>query len=166
LVELAEKGTPMLVVCGMFQLFGHFFETLTGEVIDGTGILDMKTLGKTKRIIGNIVTESEYFGKIVGYENHSGQTFLGDKVSPLAKVVKGVGNNENENFEGARYKNVIGTYLHGSLLPKNPKIADFLIINALHKKFGYSENGEQADKIKEIDSLAEVAREFAEKRPR
>jgi len=156
----ATQGVPMLMVCGLYQLFGHFFKTLSGTMLDGIGILDVKTYGTNERLIGNIVTHSEVFGDIVGYENHSGQTFLGTKAKPLATVIKGAGNNSKEGQEGARYKNVLGTYLHGSILPKNPAIADFLIRTAVEKKHGEFSN----DLID--DSFSDLAREVARNRPR
>jgi CobQ-like glutamine amidotransferase family enzyme len=156
----ANAGVPMLMVCGLYQLFGHFFKTLAGKQLDGIGILDVKTYGTNERLIGNIVTHSEEFGDIIGYENHSGQTHLGSKVEPLATVIKGAGNNSSDGQEGARYKNVIGTYLHGSILPKNPAIADFLIQTAVEKK-----HGEFSPDL--IDDLfADMAREIARNRPR
>lgn len=133
LQQWADRDVPMLLVCGLYQLFGHFFQTLEGKTLDGIGILDVTTYGKTERLIGNIVTESDQFGEIIGYENHSGQTFLGDNARPLASVVLGAGNNATDGHEGAIYRNVIGTYLHGSILPKNPRIADFLIEQSLRK---------------------------------
>ena len=131
--NLANNNTPMLLVCGLYQLFGHRFETIDGTILPGIGIFDATTIGKSERLIGNIVTKSDIFDEIVGYENHSGQTYLGDKATPLATVIKGAGNNTSDTSEGAIYKNCIGTYLHGSVLPKNPKIADFLISKALLK---------------------------------
>ena len=158
--DLAENGVPMLVVCGLYQLFGHYFQTLEGKKLDGINLLDITTIGKTERLIGNIVTDSEEFGSIVGYENHSGQTFLHEKTKPFAHVRFGAGNNSSDGQEGARYKNVIGTYLHGSILPKNPQVADFLIKTAVTKKFGeFSQNIID-------DSIAELARKVALKRPR
>ena len=160
LIELAEQGVPMLMVCGLYQLFGNFFKTNNGEIIEGIGLLDIETYGKSERLIGNIVTNSPDFGDIIGYENHSGQTFLGHQVSALGAVRIGAGNNLTDISEGARYKNVIGSYLHGSLLPKNPKIADFLIETAVINKYGKFE-GKKID-----DSLAMMARKVAIKRPR
>lgn len=161
LKQLAEDGTPMLVICGLYQLFGKFFKTLSGETIRGIGLIDIETFGGEERLIGNIVTHSEQFGDIIGYENHSGQTFLGRDVEPLGKVRLGAGNNLMDGFEGVYYKNVIGSYLHGSLLPKNPKIADFLIKQAVKRK-----NGEFKPTKKIDDSLAESARRIARHRPR
>jgi len=136
LKKLADSGTPMLVICGLYQLFGHFFTTYTGDTIQGVGILDMETHGKSERLIGNVVSKSNEFGDIVGYENHSGQTFLKGETKPLGTIEKGVGNNQEDSSEGARIHNVLGSYLHGSLLPKNPQIADWLIETAATKKYG------------------------------
>lgn len=158
---LAENNTPMLMICGMYQLFGHRFITSNGDEIPGIGILDIETRASNQRLIGNIVTESDEFGEIVGYENHSGQTFLSDNVKPLANTKKGAGNNSKDNHEGAIYKNVIGTYLHGSILPKNPKITDWIIKKALEKKFKESIKLEPLD-----DTYIEKARKAAISRPR
>jgi CobQ-like glutamine amidotransferase family enzyme len=136
LKSLVSAGTPALVICGLYQLFGKFFKTFDGETIPGIGILNVETIGGAERLIGNIVCESEEFGEIVGYENHSGQTFLSKGVQPLARVVRGAGNNGQDGFEGARLNNLIGSYLHGPILPKNPRLADFLISKALENKYG------------------------------
>lgn len=160
LKKWSDDGTPMLVVCGMYQLFGHFFKTLNNDVLKGIDILDIETYGTNERLIGNIVTNSSTFGDIIGYENHSGQTFLGENASALALVKKGAGNNAKDGHEGAIYKNVIGTYLHGSVLPKNPTIADFLIKTAAKRKYG-SFNHNLID-----DMFADLAREVARNRPR
>jgi CobQ-like glutamine amidotransferase family enzyme len=160
LKEWSEAGKPMLLVCGLYQLFGHFFQTLNGTILEGIGVLDVKTYGTTERLIGNIVTSSAEFGTIIGYENHSGQTFLGDDATHLAEVIKGAGNNSKDGLEGARVRNTIGTYLHGSVLPKNPTLADFLIKTAVTKKFGEFSH----DLID--DSFADKARDIAASRPR
>jgi CobQ-like glutamine amidotransferase family enzyme len=150
----------MLMVCGLYQLFGNFFKTLDEKMLKGIGILDVETHGTTERLIGNIVTHNETFGDIIGYENHSGQTYLGKSVEPFATVVKGAGNNSSDGHEGARYRNVIGTYLHGSILPKNPKVADFLIRTAVENK-GLEFSTDLVD-----DLLADLARGVARERPR
>lgn len=157
---LAEKGVPMLMICGLYQMFGKFFKTQDGHIIKGIELLDIETHAGPERLIGNIVTSSGQFGDIVGYENHSGQTFLGEGVMPLGQVIRGAGNNGQDETEGARVHNVIGTYLHGSILPKNPAIADFLIEKAVVNKFG--------EFIPTIidDRFAESARAVALKRPR
>jgi len=161
LKHLAEDGTPMLVICGLYQQFGHFFKTKDGAIIKGIDILDVETYGSDVRMIGNILTHSDEFGDIVGYENHSGQTTLGLSATPLAHVVLGAGNNDHDAHEGARYKNVIGSYLHGSLLPKNPAIADFLIDQAVARKFG-----NRLELIALEYDYTKQAREVAMKRPR
>lgn len=160
LKQWADNGTPMLMVCGLYQLFGHQFRTLNNTVLKGISILDVETFGTTERLIGNIVTQSDTFGEIIGYENHSGQTFLGDTAVPFATVVKGAGNNAKDGHEGAMYKNVIGTYLHGSILPKNPAVADFLIKTAAKRKYG-SFSHDLVD-----DIFADAARAIARERPR
>jgi CobQ-like glutamine amidotransferase family enzyme len=158
--ELADGDVPMLMICGLFQLFGKFFKTQDGHIIEGIGLLDIETHAGPERLIGNIVTKSTDFGEIVGYENHSGQTFLGKNLPSLGRVIKGAGNNGQDETEGARYRNVIASYMHGSLLPKNPAIADFLIEKAVTKKYG--------DFVPTVidDRFAELAREIALKRPR
>lgn len=160
LKSLADAGTPMLMICGLYQLLGKFFKTQDGHIITGIGLLDIETHAGPERLTGNITTESKEFGAIIGYENHSGQTFLGHGVTPLGRVIKGAGNNGKDDTEGARYHNIIASYLHGSLLPKNPAIADFLIEKAAINKYG--------DFTPTVidDRFAELAREAALKRPR
>lgn len=158
--KLAENDTPMLMICGLYQLFGKFFKTATGKMIKGIGLLDVETYGKSERLIGNIILDSKDFGLLYGYENHSGQTFLDKSVRPLGRVRLGAGNNMRDSDEGARYHNVIGSYLHGSVLPKNPALADFLIKTAVIKKYG-----EFSDEVID-DTFANHARKTAAKRPR
>lgn len=160
LMKLIENDTPALVVCGLYQLFGRFFKTVDGDTISGIGIFDTETHAGPERLIGNVIVTSEYFGEIIGYENHSGQTFLGSNASPLGIVTLGAGNNGQDETEGAVTHNAIGTYLHGALLPKNPKIADFLIEKAAINAFGEFEPAVIDDR------LAHKAREIAKKRPR
>ena len=162
LKTLANNGAPMLLICGMYQLFGRQFVTNDGSIIRGIGVLPVETTAGEERLIGNITLESDQFGAIVGYENHSGQTFLDDTVQPLGKVVRGAGNNTTNGTEGVQFNNVIATYLHGSLLPKNPTIADFLIAKALKRR------GISTDDLKplEVDALAQTAQQVAAERPR
>ncbi|WP_346927506.1 glutamine amidotransferase [uncultured Arthrobacter sp.] len=157
---LAEDGTPMLVICGLYQLFGKFFKTRTGSVIPGIGILDVETHGTDERLIGNVSVSTTEFGTVLGYENHSGQTTLGPGVTPLGTTAKGTGNNSSDGQEGARYRNIVASYLHGSLLPKNPALADFLISTAVERKYGTFSPGTPDD------SYAVLAREHAARRPR
>lgn len=160
LLELAHADTPMILICGLYQLFGNFFKTKDGQLIEGIGLFDIETHGGSERMIGNIVIKNDEFGEIIGYENHSGQTYLLEGASPLGEVVKGAGNNGRDATEGARFKNVIGTYLHGSLLPKNPVIADWLIEKAATKKFG------EFTQTVIDDRFAQEARAVALTRPR
>lgn len=132
---LVEEGLPALLICGGYQLFGHYFKTKDNVFIPGIGILDIWTVGGDKRMIGNVIVESPFFGKLVGFENHSGRTYLGEAVKPLGKVIKGYGNNGKDKMEGTIYKNVIGTYLHGPFLPKNPLVADWLISRAITYRY-------------------------------
>lgn len=157
---LASDGVPMLVICGMYQLFGHRFMTTSGDELTGIGVLDVETRGGAERMIGNVVAESSEFGEIIGYENHSGDTVLGPGSSPLARVLQGAGNNTRDGFEGARTANVLGSYLHGSLLPKNPAISDFLIGEAARRRYGSFEP------LADTDATVERARASAKRRPR
>ncbi|HEX4662633.1 MAG TPA: glutamine amidotransferase [Candidatus Saccharimonadales bacterium] len=157
---LVDDGMPMLMICGMYQLFGNFFVNADKEKLDGIGIFDIETTAGPTRMIGNVITKSPIFGEIIGYENHSGITQLSASQQPFATVTKGAGNNGQDKTEGALTHNAIGTYMHGSLLPKNPAIADHLIEIAAMRKFG-TFDPEVID-----DSLAMRARAAAKKRPR
>lgn len=157
---LAEGDTPMLLICGLYQLFGHRFLTSSGETLQGIGVLDVETRGGADRMIGNVVVESRDFGEIIGYENHSGYTVLGAGSEPLGRVVQGSGNNPDDGTEGARTGNVLGSYLHGALLPKNPAISDFLIETAAVRRYGSFEP------VAGRDATAERARVAAKRRPR
>jgi lipid II isoglutaminyl synthase (glutamine-hydrolysing) len=135
-----QDGLVMLNVCGGYQLLGEYYRPLQGPILKGLSILDLRTEGGSLRAIGNMIVEAELEpGRklfLVGFENHSGRTYLGSGCSSLAKVVKGFGNNGEDGFEGARYLNCFGSYLHGPLLPKNPGLADYLISLALQRKYG------------------------------
>jgi len=148
------------MICGLFQLFGHRFVTYTGEELAGIGVLDVETHGTEERMIGNIVLHSEEFGEIIGYENHSGHTRLGPNSRPLGRVLQGSGNNPDDGVEGARAHNVIGSYLHGALLPKNPAISDFLIEAAATRRYG----GFTSSAVDH--EFVTRARESAKRRPR
>ncbi len=130
-----EKGVPLLSICGGYQLLGEYYKPHKGPKLAGTGIFPAFTLASDNRMIGNIVIES-MFGKLVGFENHSGKTHLKKGATPLGMLVKGYGNNGSDKTEGCIYKNAIGCYMHGSLLPKNPVLADWLIKKALEVKYG------------------------------
>lgn len=143
--NLFNAGIPGLFVCGSPQLLGEYYETGDGVKLEGLGILDYVTKhgGRDKpRCIGNTAGEviDERFvlnspKTIVGFENHGGRTYLGESAKPFAKVLKGFGNNGEDGYEGAIYKNVIACYYHGPFLPKNPHIADWLIKTALEVKY-------------------------------
>lgn len=168
--HLAQDDVPMLMICGMYQLFGEYFETIDGTRLDGIGIFGVYTEGREKRMIGNLVEHSDQFGDVIGYENHSGQTFLREGVEPLGRVDHdGQGNNGEDHTEGARVHNVIGTYMHGSLLPKNPKISDFLIAAAATRRYGefrpWQEEAQKAE-LARIDETTANARRVAASRPR
>jgi CobQ-like glutamine amidotransferase family enzyme len=124
--SLVDAGTPMLMICGMYQLFGNAFITVEGKRLPGLGILDVTTQGNAKRMIGPVVLDTE-FGDVVGYENHSGSTTLGAGQAPFGTVRAGHGNNGTDGTEGARSGNVFGSYLHGPILPANPALADALV---------------------------------------
>ncbi len=161
LKEKIDHDTPALLICGLYQLAGHYFETSEGQRIEGCGILDITTVGGPTRLIGNITINTPEFGEVVGYENHSGLTKLGDKALPFGTVTSGAGNNSDDFTEGVRYRNCIGTYLHGPLLPKNPRITDFLIKVALDNKTGKIHTLRQLN-----DQIEQRAHNVAAKRPR
>lgn len=135
-----EDGTPVLASCGGYQMLGHYYETWDGQKCAFTGAVDLYTVGSKQRMIGNYMfTCDELNLAVVGFENHSGKTYLGSGVKPMGKVLAGYGNNGEDGFEGARYKNVFATYSHGCLLPKNPKLCDHILATALTRKYGTCE---------------------------
>ena len=133
--EAVRSGVVFLTICGTYQLFGRRFLTDVGSEIPGIGVFAMETIGGTRRMIGNIVVATPW-GNLVGFENHSGRTFLDSGQGGLGRVEKGYGNNEKTSEEGAVTGNCFGTYLHGSLLPKNPGFADELLRRALQRRHG------------------------------
>lgn len=135
LTEYIESGKVLLAICGGYQLLGKYYTTPDGEKLNGLGILDLYTEGGDSRFIGNtIILNEESNQTYVGFENHSGRTYIGD-LRPLGKVIKGYGNNGEDGYEGCIYKNTYCTYFHGSLLSKNPELADLLINKALDSKY-------------------------------
>ena len=130
-----EDGGSVLAVCGGYQLLGHYYKT-EEDTLEGLSLVDLYTEQGEGRLIQNIVLQSELFDMpIVGFENHGGRTCINNN-KPLGKVLYGAGNDGKSGYEGVVYKNVIGTYLHGPLLPKNPQLADWLIQHALERKYG------------------------------
>ena len=143
LKDQIDDGVPGLYICGAYQFLGNYYKDAYGTEIKGLGVFDMYTESfKTKpRLIGNIVTSStnkwqRTHDKLVGFENHGGRTFLADPSQAFAKVIKGYGNNGEDKTEGIVYKNSIGTYMHGPILPSNPDLAINLLEIALFKKYG------------------------------
>lgn len=143
---------PGLFVCGAPQLLGHYYETADQKNLPGLGLFDMVTKSGygMPRLIGNLTATTD-FGTIVGFENHSGRTYLG-KVKPFGKVITGYGNNGEDKTEGAVFQNVIATYSHGPFLPKNPIVADYLIKTALEVKYKKSIELQQLDDSLELQA--------------
>ena len=134
LCAYVEGGGVLLAICGGYQLLGNYYKT-NRIAIEGLGILDIHTEWKPKRLTGDIVVKSRLFhSPVVGFENHSGRTYIGNYPS-LGKVASGYGNTGRSGKEGIVYKNLIGTYLHGPLLPKNPEVCDYLLKRALQHKY-------------------------------
>jgi CobQ-like glutamine amidotransferase family enzyme len=137
--EAVAAGVVALAVCGGYQLFGKYYKESTGAQLEGVGVFDLWTEhpgAGVPRLIGNVVAQLDDGTSVVGFENHGGRTYLGEGARPLARVMSGNGNNGKDGSEGAHYKNAFGTYLHGSLLPKNPRFADMLIELALRRRYG------------------------------
>jgi len=130
-----EDGMPVLAICGGYQMLGQYYRTFDGVQCDFVAALDLYTIGSKNRMIGDYMFSwDELPGEmIVGFENHSGKTYLSRNVQPLGSVVAGFGNNGEDGTEGARYKNVYGTYAHGCLLPKNPALCDKILLTALQR---------------------------------
>jgi CobQ-like glutamine amidotransferase family enzyme len=153
LERAVAEGAQILAVCGGYQLLGHYYQTADGERYDGIGLIDVRTEAGKKRFIGDVVVETDIVDlkprTLVGFENHSGRTFLGPNAKPLGRVVTGNGNNGSDGHEGFIQGGVIGSYLHGSLLPKNPHLADHLIRGALKRR--------GAGELSPLDDSAELA---------
>lgn len=133
--DYIEDGKVFLSICGGYQLLGKYYSAPNGEKLDGLNILDLYTEGGDNRFIGNTMIHNEDFNETyVGFENHSGRTYLGEGLKPLGKCITGYGNNGEDGMEGCIYKNTYGSYFHGPLLSKNPEFADRLIKNALAHK--------------------------------
>lgn len=134
-----HNGTVMLAICGGYQMLGKYYKTYDGKMLEYMGALDFYTEGKKERMIGNYAYKTKEGIEVVGFENHSGRTYLGKGVEPLGKMIKGFGNNGEDGTEGVRFKNTFGTYSHGPVLPKNPDFADLLISKAIENKYGKSD---------------------------
>lgn len=136
LQNAVNASKTVLAICGGYQLLGKYYETHDGKRMNFTGIIDFYTVGREKRLIGDYEFKTKDKIRIIGFENHSGRTYLGEGVSPLGRVIKGFGNNGKDRTEGVRYKNTFCSYCHGPMLPKNPDFADLLIKSALETKYG------------------------------
>ena len=153
-----DNGVPMLTICGTYQLFGTGFTTLNGIEIPGIGLFNARTLGSNQRMIGNVIIDTQ-FGRMAGFENHSGKTMLGDTAVALGTVVQGYGNDGASGAEGIRSSQAFGTYLHGPVLPKNPVFTDHLILTALKNKYNI-------DELEPLhDNLEQLAAADASRRP-
>lgn len=153
LISKRDEGAVFLGICGGYQLFGHYYRPFEGEKLLGVSLLDAYTVAGKKRFIGNVTVRTSFLNPetLVGFENHSGLTYLQGDTKPLSILSVGNGNNGQDNSEGARFKNVFGTYLHGSLLPKNPHFADYLIKLALEKRY------DDSIILKPLDDSFEIA---------
>jgi CobQ-like glutamine amidotransferase family enzyme len=150
LAGAVEDGAALLAVCGGYQLLGHSYQ-LGSETLPGLGLAELETVREPgERLIGNVAIEADLGSGprlLAGFENHGGRTYLGTTATPLGKVVKGFGNNGKDGVEGVRRDNLIGTYLHGPLLPKNAWLADHLIALALERRYGTRPELEPLDDI-------------------
>ena len=157
--ESVEDGASLLSVCGGYQLLGRFFRTAEGVEIPGIGLFDAHTVAGSSRMVGNLLIEGEIEGvarTLVGFENHSGRTYVGEGAGALGRVVVGSGNNGEDQLEGARYKGAIGTYLHGPALPKNPWLTDWLILCALRRRLGADVTLPPLEDDRELEAHAAV----------
>lgn len=139
ILSAIADGLTFLTICGGYQMLGNYYQTHDGHKCDFIGALDMYTVGSRERMIGNYAFRcgAESGGStVVGFENHSGKTYLGSGLTPLGTVLSGYGNNGSDKGEGVRFKNVFGTYSHGPLLPRNPQLCDFILSTALTRKYG------------------------------
>ncbi len=159
LASAVDDGAVMLAVCGGYQLLGHSYQ-LGEERLPGLGLVDLETVREEgPRLIGNVAIEVDLGDgrkTLAGFENHGGRTYLGTAAQPLGRVLAGFGNNGKDGFEGVRQDNLIGTYLHGPLLPKNAWLADHLIALALERRYGSPPELEPLD-----DTLERAAHESA-----
>ena len=148
-----EDGVTFLTICGGYQMMGSYYETYDHVRCDFIGAVDFHTVGSRQRMIGNYkfrCSDSAGGSTVVGFENHSGKTWLGSGVEPLGHVLAGFGNNGEDGTEGVHYKNLIGTYSHGPLLPKNPEFCDRLLLGALSRRYGITE-------LEKLNDTAETA---------
>jgi lipid II isoglutaminyl synthase (glutamine-hydrolysing) len=151
LQQAVSRGAPVLAICAAIQVLGHWYETSSGERVDGVGLLDVTTSPQPERTIGEVVSEPLVSGlsdRLTGFENHRGGTTLGPDAQPLARVISGAGNRDGDGYDGAVQGSVVATYLHGPCLARNPQLADLLLSRVV---------GDLAPL--EIDEVAQLRRE-------
>lgn len=157
--EYVEDNGVVIAVCGGYQLLGNYYQTDEGK-LEGLKLVDIYTEQKPGRLIDNIVLQSDLFQMpIVGFENHGGRTYIGNH-KPFGKVLYGFGNDGESGYEGIVYKNVIGTYLHGPLLPKNPQVCDHLIRQALKRKDQEEVHLKELEDSEEKEANAYIVKRF------
>ena len=160
LKAMVEDGAALLSVCGGYQLLGHEYRPHVGEPLAGIGLFDATSVAGPERFIGNVVVDSGW-GELVGFENHSGLTHLAPGQAPMGRVKVGRGNNGTDGTEGARFKNAVGCYLHGSLLPKNPAVTDCLLTAALERRYGAADLAPLDDTLETAARASAAARAVA-----
>lgn len=159
--DAIEMNKTFLAICGGYQMLGNYYETWDGKQMEFIGAIDFYTVGAKERMVGNFLYRLDDKDiEVVGFENHSGKTYLGSGVSPLGRILVGYGNNGEDKTEGMHYKNVFATYSHGPVLPKNPAFCDLLISETLVEKY--------PDKLIELkkldDSIENKAHNFMAQR--
>ena len=147
IIKYVENNGVLIALCGGFEILGEYYK-INNETIEALNIIDIYTVYENTRLIDDVIIQTDFLDRpVVGFENHGGRVYI-NKNNPLGKVIYGNGNNGKDGFEGVMYNNVIGTYLHGPLLPKNPHLSDYIIKKALQNKYGDVE-------LKELDDTIE-----------
>ncbi|HEY7018592.1 MAG TPA: hypothetical protein VH297_09005, partial [Gaiellaceae bacterium] len=166
LQQAVEDGAALLAVCGGYQLIGRFYRDQSGDELPGAGLLPLHTVAGERRMIGDVLLECELAPgephTLAGFENHAGRTVLENGAEPLGRVLSGFGNDGESGYEGCRAGRVIGTYLHGPLLPRNPWLADWLLAQALAHRTG----GDPPELEPLADELEAEAHEVSAQRAR